>query len=172
MKYEKTDLCQLGWLSCMGCCISNIRTKGSDSCGNNFKSKLDIAKGIQKNTLEFHYHTQKGKPLVDFMNRSKDLRESGICRNLVYDTEKDKVFCPLHPEENRGVDLRKEHHHCDILHLCKTAFLFNHWDVPTKTKFVKFLKEKQKAGELDWHSYSVAMQNDSLLDEFEGLDWR
>lgn len=159
MKYEKTELCQLGWLSCVGC------------CGHHFRDKLDVARGIHKNTLEFKDHVLRGKDLKEFMNRSKDRRESGICRNAIYDVDKDKVFCPLHPEENQGVDLRKEHHYCDTLHLCKTSFLFEHWDAATQGKFLKFLREKRRKGELDWYKYSLKMVDDSLLDEFEGLDW-
>jgi hypothetical protein len=159
MKYEKSGLCQLGWLSCVGC------------CGHHFQGKLEVAKGIEKNTLEFRDHVSRGKDLKVFMNRSKDRRESGICRNAVYDVAKDKVFCPLHPEENSGVDLRKDHHYCDTLHLCKTAFLFEQWDRTTQARFLKFIREKKQNNELDWYSYSMKMADDSLLDEFEGLDW-
>jgi hypothetical protein len=159
MNYEKTDLCQLGWLSCMGC------------CGHKFGDKHSVAKGIEKNTLEYHSFRRTGKSHKDFMLRSKELRDSGVCRNLVYDTERDRIFCPLHPEENTGKDIRDEHRHCDVLHLCKTAFLFNLWDKETKTEFLHFLRKKKQGKELDWHSYSMKMVDDSLLDEFEGMDW-
>jgi hypothetical protein len=137
-------------------------------CGKEFKDKLSVAKGIEKNTLEFDRHRDK---LDAFMNRSKDLRESGICRNLVYDVQRDMIYCPLHPEQNQGNDLRVDHHSCDIMHLCKGAFLFEHWDDVRKKEFISFLKKKKKQGGLDWHSFSLGMADDSLVDEFEGLKW-
>lgn len=159
MKYEKADLCQLGWLSCMGC------------CGNRFKDKFAVAKGIEKNTLEFESYQRTGRHKKEFMNRSMELRDSGICRNLVYDTERDRIICPLHPEENLGVELRHDHPKCDTLHVCKTSYLFNLWDKDTQTKFLRFVRKKKQTKELDWHSYSMKMVDGSLLEEFEGLDW-
>ena len=139
-------------------------------CGNRFKDKLSIAEGIQKNTLEFHSHTQKNRPVKDWMNRSKDTRDSGVCRNLIYDVNKNKIFCGAHPDVHLGVDLRIDHHYCDILHVCKTAFFFDLWEKDMKDDFIKFLRTKKKQG-LDWHSYSMGMADDSLLAEFEGLKW-
>lgn len=159
MRYVKSSLCQLGWLSCMGC------------CGHGFKGKRPVAEGIEKNTLEFREHAQKGRSLKEFMNRSKDLRQCGVCRNLVYDVEKDVVLCPVHPDMNSGVDLRIDHHYCDVLHVCKAAFFFDLWDDERKRDFLKFLKKKKKQGELDWYTYSMGMNDDSLLQEFEGLKW-
>ncbi|MBW2967424.1 hypothetical protein KY362_02975 [Candidatus Woesearchaeota archaeon] len=161
MRYEKSSLCQLGWLSCMGC------------CGHHFKDKIEVAKGIEKNTLEYGWSVRKGQPVTEWINRSKDLRKSGVCRNLVYDVEKDVVYCPAHPEVNGGAgkDPRLDHHYCDILHVCKTAFFFDLWDNDRKKEFTDFLKKKKKAGELDWYKYSMKMADDSLLEEFEGLRW-
>ena len=137
-------------------------------CGREFKDKLSVAKGIEKNTLEFDRHKDK---LRAFMDRSKDLRESGICRNLVYDVRRDMVYCPLHPDINQGKDLRVDHHFCDIMHVCRGAFLFEHWDDTMKNDFIKFLKVKKKKGALDWYAYSLGMADGSLVDEFEGLKW-
>ncbi|MBW2964279.1 hypothetical protein KY363_02360 [Candidatus Woesearchaeota archaeon] len=159
MKYVKTGLCQLGWISCMGC------------CGHQYKDKLSVAKGIEKNTIEYTEHMRWGRPVKDWMNRSKDRRDSGVCRNLVYDPAKDRIFCPLHPELNSGKDHRIDHHYCDVLHVCKTAFFYDLWDDKTKNDFVKFLRQKRKKGELDWYTYSMGMADDSLLAEFEGLNW-
>jgi hypothetical protein len=159
MKYAKSELCQLGWLSCMGC------------CGHHMKDKLSVAKGIEKNTLEFHRYRKEQRHPKEWMNRTHDLRESGICTNLIYDTEKDRIYCPLHPELNSGNDLRSDHRHCDILHVCKTAFFFDLWDDERKGHFIKFIKTKKKNGELDWYTYSTKMNDGTLMEEFEGLKW-
>ncbi len=121
--------------------------------------------------MELHYHTRAGKPIEDWMNRKKGLKKVGICRNLVYEKKSDSIFCPLHPEKNKGKDLRLDHHTCDILHLCKTAFFFDLWDDDRKKHFMSFLRKKKKQGNLDWHNYSIGMADDSLLEEFEGLKW-
>jgi hypothetical protein len=142
-------------------------------CGHHFSDKVTLAKDIEKNTIEYsrvHQECIKCKhhaPKVDWIKQSKDLRASGVCRNLVYDVGKDMLGCPLHPEQNDGDDLRKEHLHCDTLYVCKTAFMFDLWDGSRQKAFLKFLKKKG----LDWHSYSLGMAGDELLDEFEGLDW-
>ncbi|MFH1063815.1 MAG: hypothetical protein V1729_01910 [Candidatus Woesearchaeota archaeon] len=159
MMYEKSNLCQLGWVSCMGC------------CGHKFKSKLHVAQGIEKNTKEFNSHVQRGKPMKEFMNRTKDVRECGICANMTYDVKTDAIYCPLHPEVNQGVDLRIDHPYCDILHVCTTAYFYDLWDAERKKEFIKFLKKKRRDGNLDWYKYSIGMSDDSLLQEFEGLKW-
>jgi hypothetical protein len=159
MRYIKSNLCQLGWLSCMGC------------CGHQFKDKKAVAEGIEKNTIEYDEHMRWGRPVKDWMNRSKDRRQSGVCRNLVYDVKADKVHCPAHPEATGGVDHRLEHHHCDVLHVCKTAFFFDLWEKERQKDFIDFLRKKKKEGSLDWYTYSMGMQDDSLLHEFEGLKW-
>ncbi|MBW2972187.1 hypothetical protein KY359_04090 [Candidatus Woesearchaeota archaeon] len=159
MRYVKSDLCQLGWISCVGC------------CGHSFKDKLSVAKGIEKNTLEMHSYLKHGRSLSDWMNRAKDRRDCGVCHNIVYDTAKDRLFCPCHPAVNQGVDLRIDHHYCDILHVCKAAFFFDLWDGEMKNGFLRFLKEKRNDGKLDWYSYSKGMADDSLLEEFEGMKW-
>jgi len=158
MKYTKSNLCQLGWLSCMGC------------CGHKFADKLTVAKGIEKNTLEYHKHVEGGKTLKDYMNRSHELRDCGVCRNVVYDIKNDSLYCPLHPEINKGDDLRIDHKYCDIMHVCKTAYFFDLWEAPMKKEFIRFLRKKKKEG-LDWYNYSKGMADDSLLAEFEGLKW-
>lgn len=162
MRHAESALCQIGWLSCMGC------------CGHHFQDKLSVAKGIEKNTLEYGWAVKKGEPVVQWLNRSKDLRKSGVCRNLVYDVDKDKVYCPAHPAVHglhEGKDPRLNHHHCDILHVCKTAFFYDLWEADRKKEFMDFLRHKKKAGELDWYTYSIKMADDSLLEEFEGLRW-
>ncbi|MFC1742103.1 hypothetical protein ACFL3V_06215 [Nanoarchaeota archaeon] len=140
-------------------------------CGHRFKDKLSVAEGIHKNTLEFDSYARQGKDLRSWMNRSKDVRGSGVCRNLVYNVAKDVVHCPVHPAVQGGEDMRVDHHHCDILHVCKAAFFFDLWEKPRKEEFVKFLREKKKKGLLDWYTYSMGMTDGSLLEEFEGLKW-
>lgn len=159
MRYTKSNLCQLGWVSCIGC------------CGKEFKDKLAVAKGIEKNTIEYDRYAQQLRHPCEFMNRSKDLRECGICRNVVYNVDKDNLYCPLHPEMNDGVDHRIDHHHCDIMHVCKAAYFFDLWDKQMKEGFIKFLRQKRKDGKMDWYTYSKGMADDSLIDEFEGLKW-
>ena len=159
MEYAKSNLCQLGWISCFGC------------CGHGFKEKKDIAKSITKNTLEFHNHKKTDLHIVDWLNRSKDRRKSGICKNLVFDHKTEDIVCPGHPEQNKGKDHRLEHNYCDVLHLCKTAFFYDLWESERQEAFIKFLKNKKKQGKIDWHSYSLGMTSDELLEEFEGLKW-
>jgi hypothetical protein len=158
MRYIKSGLCQLGWISCIGC------------CGKGMKDKHSVAKGIEKNTLEHSSYKKHGRHIREFMNRSKELRESGICRNLVYDVEKDRIYCPLHPELNNGEDHRIDHKHCDIMHLCKAAYFFSLWEKQMKEDFINFLKQKRKQG-MTWYEYSKGMADDTLLEEFEGLKW-
>jgi hypothetical protein len=158
MKYSRSDLCQLGWMSCMGC------------CGRDVKDKLSVAKGIEKNTIEYMKHAEESKPAHEFMNRSQSLRDSGICRNLVYDVQKDRIFCPLHPDLNSGVDIRINHEHCDVMHICKTSYLYSLWDDKRKSEFLRFLHKKKRQG-MDWYMYSKKMTNDELILEFEGMDW-
>lgn len=158
MRYVKSSLCQVAGLSCMGC------------CGHGFKGKKEVAEGIEKNTLEYMDHQDRGVGLREWMNRSKELRNSGVCRNLVYDVEKDRILCPLHPEVNNGEDFRVDHHYCDILHVCKTAFFFELWDDKMKNDFIRFIRSKRKKG-MSWYEYSMGMNDDSLLAEFEGLKW-
>jgi hypothetical protein len=159
MRYTKSNLCQLGWVSCVGC------------CGKEFKDKLSVAKGIEKNTLEYERHKKQSRHPKEWMNRSKELRECGVCRNVVYDAGKDALYCPLHPEMNDGVDHRIDHHRCDIMHVCKAAYFYDLWDDSMKKDFIRFLKQKKKEGKLDWYTYSKGMADDSLIDEFEGMKW-
>lgn len=139
-------------------------------CGHNFKDKKSVAEGINKNTIEYVDHQSRCISLKDWMNRNKDVRVSGICRNLIYDPDKDKIFCPVHPEENNGDDLRLDHNYCDTLHVCKTAFFYDLWDDKRKNQFIQFIRKKKKDG-MCWYEYSIGMANDSLLAEFEGLKW-
>ncbi len=151
MTYAVSQICIIGDLTCMGC------------CGNTFGSAEELADAIWRNTLEFRESTDK----ITFKDRAeKDtLRSCGVCKNLIFSDDKmTKVKCPLHPvfnsPEEKG-DLREGH--CDTVHLCRAAFLYNVWDEKKKKKFVAFLLGKK----LDWYTFSMGMDSNSLLEEFE-----
>jgi len=115
--------------------------------------------GITTNTVSYHNHIKAKKPIKVWRDRSKYIRTCGVCFNLVF-LEKKVPGCPLHPKLNRGVDLREQY--CEIDHLCKAAYLYNGWNDKQRKKFIKFLKKKN----LDWYSYSIKMDDDSLIAEF------
>ncbi len=145
--YVKSNVCQIDDLTCFGC------------CGNNYKTKDEVLIGIKKNTKEFEDWISLEKPVKDFLRRMRFVRDCGVCFSVI---EKDgKVFCPGHPELNNGNDLREGH--CDIHYLCKTAYFYKEWDDKKKEKFIKFIKSKN----LEWYEFSIGMDNDSLLKEFE-----
>lgn len=158
MEYTKSNLCQLPHLglSCVGC------------CGGELKDKNQITEDIKKNTLEL----AKYRKLSDFINRAKpnELRESGICRNITfigYDKKSGNVIvgCPAHPELNDpNNDVRLNH--CDIIHLCKLTQVFDSWDEKKRNTFFEFLKKRVENG-MDWFEYSIKMDNDELMKEFE-----
>ncbi|MBU0456761.1 MAG: hypothetical protein ABH824_07345 [Nanoarchaeota archaeon] len=141
-------LCQLNG-GCMGC------------CGHDFMSKDKINEAIKRNTSEFKRFNPKSE--MDFL-KFRDRYYSynllnGVCRNLVEDNG--LIFCPLHPSRHKGKDLRIDH--CEINHLCKTAEEFNKWADQKQEKFILFIKEK----DFDNIGYSIKMDDDSLLKEFE-----
>ncbi len=140
-------LCQLKdlELSCFGC------------CGNSYSNKKKLMRDIKKNTLEF----ENKKSIKSFMTRTKELRPSGICANLIFKDK--KFFCPGHPELNKNIDYRNLDPDCHKEHICKTFSLFETWDKEKKQKFLNFLKSKK----FDSYTYSIMMDNNSLLKEFE-----
>jgi oligoribonuclease (3'-5' exoribonuclease) len=140
-------LCQLNelGLSCFGC------------CGNTYSHKKKLMRDVRKNTLEF----ENKKSLKSFMSRTKDLRLSGICANLVFEDE--EFFCPGHPALHNGRDYRDIDPDCHKGHLCKAYNYFQTWNKEKQQKFLDFIKSKN----LDSYTYSIKMDNDSLLKEFE-----
>ncbi|MBW2999508.1 hypothetical protein KY339_02445 [Candidatus Woesearchaeota archaeon] len=146
MPYTKSNICQIdeAQLSCMGC------------CGHNFKSKNELMEDLKKNTVEY----TNCRDLGEFIDRPRDLRLSGVCRNLIL--VKNRILCPLHPAVNGGIEYREGV--CDVWFVCKTAFVFDTWPRKKQMEFVEFLKKKN----LDWYDYSLGMINSTLLDEFEG----
>ena len=89
-----------------------------------------------------------------------DLRH-GVCRNLI---EENVPFSVPPASGPHGKDLRAGH--CEIDYLCKTAKEFENWDEDKKKKFIRFVEEKK----LDHVDYSVLMDNDSLLEEFDSRE--
>lgn len=129
-------------------------------CGYDFLSKQKIKEAIFKNTLEFsNANPQTEKQFLQFRDRrpSMDLR-NGVCRNLV--EEKGCFLCPLHPARHTEKDLRIGH--CDTEYFCQTAKEFENWSEEKKKKLILFIEQKK----LDNLDYSIQMDNNSLLGEF------
>jgi len=132
-------------------------------CGHHFHSKPLIREAIELNTLEFlQLNPQTKTELLKFRERAPrmDLRY-GVCRNLI--KINNQILCPLHPKQNQGLDLRKNH--CDINHLCQTAKEFQDWDSKKQESFLQFIQTKNLLA----ISYSVQMDNNQLLQEFKSL---
>ncbi len=132
-------------------------------CGHDFESKEKIQQAVFKNNLEFkHADPKTEEDYLKFRDRrpSRDLR-NGVCRNLIQ--EQGCYLCPLHPARH-SKDLRVGH--CDIDYLCNTAKLFEKWDEEKKKKFIAFVESKK----LDNTTYSILMDNNSLLKEFMTLE--
>lgn len=152
MPKTHSSICVIGDLTCMGC------------CGRDYKPRKELEDGIYKNTLEF----KKIKDRPTFIKRkdAEYLRSCGVCRNIIFtDETKTKVCCPVHPAFNEPgdtTDLREGH--CEIEYLCKVSFLYDLWDKDKQKAFIKFIQKKN----LDWYTFSIGMDNDSFVDEFDG----
>ncbi|MCH8328791.1 MAG: hypothetical protein IIB81_00170 [Nanoarchaeota archaeon] len=142
-------LCQIEelGLSCFGC------------CGNDYDHKKKLVRDIRKNTLQFN----NSKSIRSFMTRTTELRSSGICANVVF--KDGKFFCPGHPALHHGKDRRSLDPDCerDKDDGCKAYILFQKWNKEKQKQFLDFIKSKR----LDSYTYSIKMDNDSLLKEFE-----
>ena len=140
-----TSLCQLNG-GCMGC------------CGHDFESSEKIKLAIHLNTKELENNTN----LIEFRDRvhSRDLRY-GVCRNLI--KKDNQLLCPLHPSQNNNKDLREGH--CNINYLCKAAKSYQDWPQEKQQKFLEFIKKQN----LDNITYSIKMDNNSMLEEFNSL---
>ena len=141
-------LCQLKG-GCMGC------------CGRNYVSKEEVKVAILQNTKDFDsINPQTKAKLIKFRDRAQpqELRY-GVCFNII--EQKGRLFCPLHPAVNKGVDLRINH--CDVDFQCRTAKLFITWDKNRQERFIDYIQKK----ELDNLDYSLEMDNGHLLDSFE-----
>lgn len=124
-------------------------------CGHDFGSIKEVKEAVIRNTSEF----RKFDDLRKFRDRADkwNLRK-GVCRNVIM--VKGQVFCPLHPERNKGKDLRKGH--CETGYLCKTARIFSGWRKKKQQNFLEFIKKKN----LGVIEYSIKMDDGSLLKEF------
>ena len=143
---EMVGLCQLKefGLSCFGC------------CGNSYSNKRKLIKDIKKNTLE----SKNSKSISSFMSRTRELRDSGVCANVVLKDK--KFFCPGHPALHNGKDFRDLDPDCEKDHGCKAYAFFQGWSEEKQKQFLDFIKSKN----LDSFTYSIKMDNDSLLKEF------
>jgi hypothetical protein len=136
------NLCQFGKFSCFGC------------CGFDFGSKGEIKKTLLKNT-----ELLKKLGIGNFCSReTRYVEGSGVCAHLIF--ENGKVFCPCHPLQNDGEDLREKR--CDKYHECETVIEFKKMSEEDQKKFLEFVRKKN----LDWYDYSLAMRKDVLLKEF------
>jgi hypothetical protein len=139
-------LCQLGNLSCMGCCTS-IRVRDKKVTETNLiinTKRFKLVKDPDKFSKESGYDVEP---------------KSDMCKTLI--KEGNKVFCPAHPMSpyTKGKDMR---HFCDKKYWCPTMKRYLKWDNEIKEDFIKFIKSKK----LDWYAYSKGMDNDSFLIEF------
>ncbi len=135
------NLCQWG-TGCFGC------------CGHSYKDKESVLEDIRKNMVEYQFREDD----YEFMVRSGFLRVSGVCRNVGLKDE--KIICLIHPEVI-GTEIRESY--CQNHYLCLTMREFMKWDEKKQKLFIEFLEKKK----LDWYAYSINMDNDSLLKEFE-----
>ncbi len=151
MKRTISNVCVIGNLTCMGC------------CGRDYTNRKELTEAIWKNTLEFS-HLKDRKAFIERFE-AKYLRECGVCRNVIFaDKKKTKVMCPGHPafnEKGNKADLREGH--CEVEYLCSAARAFSGWNDEKKDRFIRFIQDKK----LDWYDFSMGMDNDSLLKEFE-----
>lgn len=138
-----TNLCQLEHLSCFGC------------CGHDWKEKKEVLTQISENTKKF-----EELPIEIFIKESENnLSDSGGCKSLVY--KNGKIVCALHPLQNKGKDLRDMN--CKKEYLCETFKQFLTWDKKKQKKFIDFILDK----EIDHYEYSMGMDSDEFLKEFE-----
>ena len=133
-------------------------------CGHDFTSKEKIREAIQKNSLEFSkINPSNEKELLKFRDRAYRMNlRNGVCRNLIQ--KENQLFCPLHPAQNQGKELRENH--CDINHLCQTSKEFKDWEEEKQKQFLEFVKKKK----LDNLDYSLQMDNGILLKEFKSFE--
>jgi hypothetical protein len=143
MKLPET-LCQTEEFSCMGC------------CGHDYAPEEGLRWGISDNTREFN----DLKYIRTLTKRAEQLRACGVCRAVV---EKEKrVVCALHPMQNKGIDHRDKF--CQKEYFCNTMKRYKEWDEKTKKNFLDFVRSKNP----DWYHYSMNMDQDLYLKEFEG----
>lgn len=141
-----TNLCQYKGLSCFGC------------CGHTWSSRKEVYAQISKNTMLYSFST-----LDEFRARGEDkLSCSGGCKSLI--KKNGMIVCALHPLQNDGKDYRDKH--CNKNYLCKTFKSFLEWDEGKRKRFLALIESKK----LDHYSYSMGMDSDKFLKEFEKME--
>ena len=151
MDYPVSKVCVIGNLTCMGC------------CGHSFKGKKAMERDIEKNTILFN--EIKDKKEFKEQPGSEYLRDSGICKMLIFkDKAKKQVMCSIHPALNSNDEKRDlREGYCDMQYMCKTAYAYNKWGTKKQKAFIKFILSKN----LDWYNFSIGMDSDLFLNEFE-----
>jgi len=139
---SQINLCQFEKFSCFGC------------CGHDFVSREEIFSALKEQTKLL----DSTKIEIFCSRETPYVGKTGICEHLIF--KDGKVFCPCHPLQNDGNDLREPR--CQKDHECETLKEFNKMSEDQKQKFLNFLRRKN----LDWFNYSIAMDDGSLLKEF------
>jgi len=142
-----SELCKFGEYYCFGCCIID----------NAVPSREELEDAFKRNTLAF----KQFKNIKSFAERENTgaVLACGICNNLVW--KNNKIICPLHPQI-AGEDMRKRTF-CHKDYLCDTAERFNEWSKEKQERFLKFVKSKDP----DWYTFSMNIENNSWLKEFQ-----
>lgn len=161
------NLCQFEGFSCFGC------------CGYEFKGKKKAADSVYKQTKEYKRFGDGKYDRLRFRERRKfdDLNSGNFCRNLILEKglskselmrkKKVKLLCPLHPVHNDKLDLRDGH--CDKDYMCEMQVQFHKMKKIERERFIKWLRKRIKKEDIDWHTYSVFMDEDVFLKEYNRL---
>ncbi|MBN1644960.1 hypothetical protein JW851_02905 [Candidatus Woesearchaeota archaeon] len=147
---NKTELCTFGSYFCMGCCIAPRKSP----------AKRELTSAIKVNTAVFN--AAGNAETFAKRENSGETRKCGVCNNQVFIGR--KVVCPLHPANNKGIDLRKRKF-CEKDYLCPTQEEYNTWNPEIQKKFLSFIKKKKP----DWYQYSINIDNGGYLREFRKL---
>lgn len=139
------NLCQTQEFSCMGC------------CGHDYAPEEGLRWGIKDNTREF----KELKDIRHLTKRAEQLRACGVCRAIV--EKEGRVVCALHPMQNNGVEYRDRF--CQKEYFCETMKKYLGWDEKKKERFIIFIRSKNP----DWYEYSMKIDQDLYLKEFEGI---
>jgi hypothetical protein len=138
-------LCQTQEFSCMGC------------CGHDYAPEEGLRWGIKDNTQEW----RELKDIRHLTKRAEQLRACGVCRAVV--EKEGRVVCALHPMQNKGVEHRDRF--CQKEYFCNTMKRYKEWDTETKKIFLELVRSKKP----DWYTYSMKMDQDVYLTEFETI---
>lgn len=145
---SNVNLCNWEKFSCFGCCGFDFASRGKIE--NKLKEQAELWKKL--GTKKFSERE------ISYVEKE------GICGHQVL--VDGKVFCATHPAvyKNKGKDYREPR--CIKEHLCKTYQEFLNWEEEKQNRFLEFLRKKN----LDWYDYSIGMDNNSLIEEFEKIN--